>query len=514
MSITENHIFLFILDAVRKDHLSLYGYPRKTSPNIDKLAKQADVYQWAFAPSSYTLASVPSILAGKYPIYLSNYLINRNFEKLDFEILNIFKQRGYFTAMFSTNTLFCFSESNLHKFFDYFYDGIKNEKIINNKNFYYQDAENVIKNVKKILSKNKYKKNFFIIHLMEAHGPKNTKIHPKFKNDVFYKKDLRKISKLILGPVDNIPRSSLIHHLRIPFYQLKNLKINKENEIEDYNNKVKDYVGIYDSSIKKLDDELGKFFSFLKKNKIFHSSQIIITSDHGELMGEKNIFLSHGLCLSPYLVNIPLIIKNPYQKNKMEKNKPLSLVDLIPNIILKIKKNFSPIYCFHPKGVGLVSRNKYITLYNGDYSPYEKLYENLLPSDGRYKKQMSLPQILIANYKNLIIDLEVEIYQFNRNKIKALRKASVDETTFEECLFLILKCFKQTFNLLNQQLKQYFACNKEKSNLIKNIEELKKENQSLKNDLLKIRNSKTYKIWQFYCSLKKKFLNFLKFLNE
>ena len=86
MNILPQYIFLFILDAVRKDHLSLYGYPRTTSPNIDKLANQADVYNWAFAPSSYTLASIPSILAGKYPIELSNMFTGGEFNEKDFEM--------------------------------------------------------------------------------------------------------------------------------------------------------------------------------------------------------------------------------------------------------------------------------------------------------------------------------------------------------------------------------------------------------------------------------------------
>lgn len=80
------YIFLFILDAVRKDHLSLYGYKRKTSPNIDKLAKQSDVYNWAISPNSYTHAAIPSTLTAKYSFEINNSFFSWQFSDNDFDL--------------------------------------------------------------------------------------------------------------------------------------------------------------------------------------------------------------------------------------------------------------------------------------------------------------------------------------------------------------------------------------------------------------------------------------------
>jgi arylsulfatase A-like enzyme len=60
-----NVIFIFI-DAVRADHLSVYGYSRDTSPNLSKLGERACVFENAFAPSPYTFESMPKFMKSCY----------------------------------------------------------------------------------------------------------------------------------------------------------------------------------------------------------------------------------------------------------------------------------------------------------------------------------------------------------------------------------------------------------------------------------------------------------------
>ena len=60
-----NVIFVFI-DALRPDHLSAYGYARKTSPNIDKLAARASLFENAYTPAPDTYGSVPRFMQANY----------------------------------------------------------------------------------------------------------------------------------------------------------------------------------------------------------------------------------------------------------------------------------------------------------------------------------------------------------------------------------------------------------------------------------------------------------------
>lgn len=60
------NIILISLDTTRVDHLSCYGYSRKTSPNLDKLAQESVIYSRAIATSSWTLPSHASLFTGKF----------------------------------------------------------------------------------------------------------------------------------------------------------------------------------------------------------------------------------------------------------------------------------------------------------------------------------------------------------------------------------------------------------------------------------------------------------------
>jgi arylsulfatase A-like enzyme len=60
-------VVIISVDALRADHLGLYGYPRNTSPNLDALARRAVVFERAFSTAPTTYGSLPALLSGLYP---------------------------------------------------------------------------------------------------------------------------------------------------------------------------------------------------------------------------------------------------------------------------------------------------------------------------------------------------------------------------------------------------------------------------------------------------------------
>ena len=97
---------LFIaIDTCRQDHLSCYGYAKKTSPNIDsRLAARGIVFQYHFAPSNCTLPGYTTMFTGLYPI--SHDVVAHNPQwPLYTGIVTLgqyLKRQGYFTAQVST----------------------------------------------------------------------------------------------------------------------------------------------------------------------------------------------------------------------------------------------------------------------------------------------------------------------------------------------------------------------------------------------------------------------------
>src|SRR5690606_9488612 len=59
-------ILLVSIDALRADHVGAYGYKRNTTPELDKLAQTATVFEAAYAPTPHTSYSITSLMTGKY----------------------------------------------------------------------------------------------------------------------------------------------------------------------------------------------------------------------------------------------------------------------------------------------------------------------------------------------------------------------------------------------------------------------------------------------------------------
>src|SRR5512142_667090 len=98
------NILIFVFDAMSAKHLSLYGYPRKTSPNFERFAAHATVYNQHYAAGNFTTPGTASLLTGLYPwthraINQSGLIVRERVEQ------NLFRQVGarYHRLAFSQN---------------------------------------------------------------------------------------------------------------------------------------------------------------------------------------------------------------------------------------------------------------------------------------------------------------------------------------------------------------------------------------------------------------------------
>ena len=115
------NVLLIVLDTVRADHLSLYGYGRTTSKTLERIAKQGIRFDQARAAAPWTLASHATIFTGRWPHELGvqwMYPLSGNFLTLA-EYLGA---RGYATAGFVGNTFYCSYDSGLNRGFGHYDD--------------------------------------------------------------------------------------------------------------------------------------------------------------------------------------------------------------------------------------------------------------------------------------------------------------------------------------------------------------------------------------------------------
>ena len=118
------NVLVVVIDTVRADHLSLYGYPRKTSPHLDAIAKRGVVFENDIAASPWTLGSHASMLTGRYPHEHGvdhEVALDHRYPTLP----EIFDEHGYRTGGFSANLSYFTRPTGLARGFlhfdDYFY---------------------------------------------------------------------------------------------------------------------------------------------------------------------------------------------------------------------------------------------------------------------------------------------------------------------------------------------------------------------------------------------------------
>lgn len=117
------NVLFVVLDTVRADRLSLYGYRRSTSPALERLARHGVRFDNARAPAPWTLASHASFFSGRWPHELDVQWLTPL--RADFPLLaEYLGSRGYATAGIVANTNYCSYDTGLDRGFTYFEDYI------------------------------------------------------------------------------------------------------------------------------------------------------------------------------------------------------------------------------------------------------------------------------------------------------------------------------------------------------------------------------------------------------
>lgn len=107
---TDCNIVLITINTLRADHLSCYGYERKTTPNIDAIAEKGIIFKNVIAPSSWTAPSMASLFTSTYPLNhgvihrIKNRIEKKEVLSEELEALpEILRKRGYTTFGISSN---------------------------------------------------------------------------------------------------------------------------------------------------------------------------------------------------------------------------------------------------------------------------------------------------------------------------------------------------------------------------------------------------------------------------
>lgn len=347
------NVIFIVLDTARSKSFSCYGYPRSTTPNIDRIAQESVIFENALSASPWTLPSHASMFTGLYP---SSHGCHEKHKFLNPDlntIPKVLKSLGYKTFGISNNT---WVSKNFG--FDEGFD-----KFINLWQLLQSETDLAAPTSKGM---DKYLKALKVM----LHGNPMTNIVNGLYGKFFWRRydyGARRINRILKKIIKkefeksqpfflfiNYLEPHLTYKAPEPYFGRFLPKNSTKNEARAVKQDAWAYMGgllplkgkdhelltaLYDGEIAYLDYRIGEIYNFLSEKKLLDNSLLIITSDHGENIGEHSL-MDHQYCLYDTLLKVPLIIRYPALFKPGERNSDIvQTVDLFPTLleILELK---------------------------------------------------------------------------------------------------------------------------------------------------------------------------------
>jgi len=310
------NIIIISFDSLSAKYMSLYGYERQTTPNIDKFSKECYTFKRMVANSNFTWCSLPCIL-GRYPrgYYYPSYT-PRDAPPVETLVTEL-KKYGYDKRYFVSYA----------RFNKPFREGITDYVKIRN-----LDSNAIFQ----FLYRGQNRKNFQWISEFLAESERFLNIfcldHPSEQN---IEKPLYPLPLYLDYIVEQLKKYPPPVFMWTHLYQPHTPYNVPEPFQHHFGTSKKDE---YDGAVLYVDSLFGEFIEQLKKNGLYDKSIIILCSDHGEVHGEQEPpgfprFARGVNFLCESVNNIPLLIHLPGQRSGRAPQTCVEILDIPPTVL-------------------------------------------------------------------------------------------------------------------------------------------------------------------------------------
>jgi arylsulfatase A-like enzyme len=318
-------IILVTIDTMRQDRAGCYGYARGATPNLDALSAGSVRFANALTTCPFTVPAHASILTGKHPGNLPIFFEQaegRMDKDRDVMLQEVLAENGYETAAFVSSMVLRKSIGLSNGFA--VYDDEMTGSEANRSDQLLRDGASTNRAAFRWLSDNHKKDLFLWVHYFDAHGPYN---NPEPFASMYKPEDYGPSPVILDAVKEGLPDG-------IPFYQLLDLKKDGGRKVVSYERDARRYLAQYDAGVRAADHHLGDLVGELKRVGIFDESMIIVTSDHGEAMGEGGVYFFHGLTVAPDQSFVPLVVKYPGGRDAgVVVEECASVADIMPTVL-------------------------------------------------------------------------------------------------------------------------------------------------------------------------------------
>ncbi len=300
------NLLLIVLDTVRAMSMSLYGHPVLNTPHLERWAQRGVLFRNAFATSPWTLPSHVTMFTGLYPSEMeAGWTDPLGAEQTT--LAEVLAAHGYATAGFVANLQYCTRETGIAQGFAHYEDLpisfpeiamssslgriILNNPLVRSALGYHdilgrKTAADISDALLRWVGEGVSRPFFAFLNYYDAHEP----YLPPAPYDTAFG-----------GPAGR--DEALIRQLspRMAERSRKRAMSEEERRAEER---------AYDAAIAYIDADLDRLFRQLDERGLLDNTVVIVTSDHGELFGEHDLF-SHGNSLYAPTLHVPLLIVYP-----------------------------------------------------------------------------------------------------------------------------------------------------------------------------------------------------------
>ncbi|MFO8072144.1 MAG: sulfatase [Polyangia bacterium] len=295
------NVLLVSIDTLRRDHVSAYGYERRTTPALDRLAGEGVLFERAITLAPWTLPSHMTALTGLAP---STHGVEDYQDSLGDEVRTLaqtFRDSGYRTGAIVTAS-FLSPAYGFDRGFDH-YDHPKDEKSS-------ADAKEVVDRALEWLEDIDRDERFFLfVHFWDVHWP----------------------------------------YLPPPGYEERfggepgERKWGKAGYLQKYSDTTERYpeegrrqtLALYDGAIRYTDEELDRLLAAVDQREPSSENVVVVFSDHGEEFGEHGSF-GHGHSFYSEVIDVPLIVRCPGRLPAGRRISELVSTGDIPSTLLEL----------------------------------------------------------------------------------------------------------------------------------------------------------------------------------
>jgi arylsulfatase len=307
-------LLLVTVDTLRADELGAYGSTRGLTPNLDALARDSVVFERAYAAAPLTLPSISALLTGRHPEELG---LRNNESTLPSSVPTLATElagRGWQTGAVIGNFVLR-RASGLARGFDVFDDDLPQREAV--RRWPERIGPLTTQAALRMLQDcdvSRRARCFLWVHYQDPHGPYDP---PAERRAALLPLELRAPDghrELPVGGdssgIGAIPAYQFLHGRRDLAY----------------------YRAGYRAEIRTVDEEVGRLLAGVDARGLRAHAVVVFAADHGESLGENDVWFAHGGRLDDAQVRVPLMLRQP-GRAAARRNDPVSLADLYPTLL-------------------------------------------------------------------------------------------------------------------------------------------------------------------------------------